>query len=118
MSEFEIKQERMHELMAKHHLDALVLQRVSSFAWATCGAASYVNTAVSFTGSVLLVTPTRRYLIANNIESPRLEREEQLALQGWEFHGAPWHDSSPLAELTRGLQLGTDLPHPTALDLS
>jgi antitoxin VapB len=118
MSEFEIKQERMHELMAKHHLDALVLQRVSSFAWATCGAASYVNTAVSFTGTVLLVTPTKRYLIANNIERPRLEREEQLAVQGWEVRGAPWHDSSPLAELTHGLQLGTDLPHPTALDLS
>lgn len=118
MNEFEIKQERMRALMAKHHLDALVLQRVSSFAWATCGAASYVNTAVSFTGTVLLVTPAHRYLIANNIETPRLEREEGLAAQGWEFRGAPWHERSPLVELTRGLKFGTDLPHPTALDVS
>ena len=118
MSEFEVKQERMRALMAKHNLDALLLQRVSSFAWATCGAASYVNTAVSFTGTVLLVTPTHRYLIANNIETPRLEREEQLAAQGWEFQTSHWHEASALTELTRGLKIGTDMPHPTALDLS
>ncbi len=88
MSEFEIKQERMRALMAKHNLDALLLQRVSSFAWATCGAASYVNTAVSFTGTVLLVTLTQRYLITNNIEAPRLEQEEQLAAQGWRLPNA------------------------------
>ncbi len=118
MSEFEIKQERMRALMAKHSLDALLLQRVSSFAWLTCGAASYVNTAVSFTGTVLLVTPTHRYLIANNIEAPRLEREEQLALQDWDFRINHWHAASALSELTRGLRVGTDMPHPTALDLS
>ena len=118
MSEFEIKQERMRVLMAKHNLDALLLQRVSSFAWATCGAASYVNTAVSFTGTVLLVTPTSRYLITNNIEAPRLEQEEQLADQGWSFQTRRWHEASALAELTRGLKIGTDMPHPTAIDLS
>lgn len=118
MNEFEIKQQRLHELMTKHNLDALLLQRVSSFAWATCGAASYVNTAISFTGTVLLITPTQRYLIANNIEAPRLEQEEQLARQGWDFQIAHWHEASAIAELTRGLRVGTDLPHPTALDLS
>ncbi|MBI5031432.1 MAG: aminopeptidase P family protein [Chloroflexi bacterium] len=118
MDEFEIKQQRMRGLMAKNNIDALLLQRVSSFAWATCGAASYVNTAVSFTGTVLLITPTRRYLIANNIETPRLEREEQLAAQGWEFQTRRWDEPSALSELTRGLRIGTDLPHPTALDVS
>lgn len=118
MSEFEIKQERMRVLMAKHNLDALLLQRVSSFAWATCGAASYVNTAVSFTGTVLLVTPMHRYLITNNIEAPRLEQEEQLARQGWEFQITRWHETGAIAELTCGSRVGTDVPHPTALDLS
>lgn len=118
MDEFRTKQERLNALMAKHHLDALLLQRVSSFAWATCGAASYVNTAVSFTGTVLLITPTRRYLIANNIEAPRLEREERLGVQGWELQTHCWHEASALGELTRGLKIGTDMPHPTALDLS
>jgi len=66
----------------------------------------------------LVVTPTQRYLIANNIEAPRLEREEQLAAQGWDFQTKHWHEASALAELTRGLRIGADLPHPTALDLS
>ena len=118
MDEFETKQQRMRELIAKHSLDGLLLQRVSSFAWATCGAASFVNTAVSFTASMLLITPTHRYLIANNIETPRFEREEKLAAQGWELRPRYWHESSALAELTRGLKIGTDMPHPTALDLS
>ena len=118
MTEFEIKQQRLRELMVKHHLEAILLQRVSSFAWATCGASSYVNTAVSFTASMLLITPTHRYLIANNIETPRFEREEKLATQGWELQTRYWHQPSALAELTRGLKIGTDMPHPTALDLS
>ena len=118
MTEFEIKQQRLRELMSKHNLDGILLQRVSSFAWATCGAASYINTAVSFTASMLLITPTRRYLIANNIETPRFEREEKLGAQGWELQTRYWHQPSVLAELTRGLKIGTDMPHPTALDLS
>jgi antitoxin VapB len=118
MTEFEIKQQRLRELMDKHNLDGILLQRVSSFAWATCGAASYINTAVSFTASMLFVTPTHRYLIANNIETPRFEREEKLGAQGWEFQTRFWHQPSALAELTRGLKIGTDMPHPTALDIS
>lgn len=118
MGEFQTKQERIRALLAKHALDALLLQRVSSFAWATCGASSYVNTAVSFTGTVLLITPTHRYLIANNIEAPRLEREERLGAQGWDLQVRDWHAASALGELTRRLKIGTDMPHPTALDLS
>lgn len=118
MNEFQEKQNRIQTLLIKHNLDALLLQRVSSFAWATCGAASYVNTAISFSGSVLLITRDKRYLIANNIEAPRFEHEEKLAEQGWDFQIAGWHTPGRLADLTRGLRLGTDLPHPTAVDLS
>ena len=40
MTEFRRKQERILELLKKHNLHAIILQRNSSFAWATCGAAS------------------------------------------------------------------------------
>jgi len=40
MTEFDLKQEQIQALLAGRGLDALLLQRVSSFAWATCGAAS------------------------------------------------------------------------------
>ena len=65
MTEFEQRQDQIRSFLTEHDLDALLLQRVSSFAWATCGAASYVNTATTFGEATLVVTPAGRYLIAN-----------------------------------------------------
>lgn len=93
MTEFSQKQERIQVLLAEHKLDALLLQRVSSFAWATCGAASYVNTATTSGEAALLITPSGRYLITNNVEATRLEQEEKLAAQDWEFRVAPWYEA-------------------------
>lgn len=36
MTEFAQKQNRIQRLLEEHRLDALLLQRVNSFAWATC----------------------------------------------------------------------------------
>jgi len=119
MNEFDEKQSRIQTLLTHHRLDALLLQRVSSFAWATCGAASYVNTATTEGAASLLLTPTGRYVITNNIEATRLEQEEKLATQGWEFRVAPWHETSQaIAELTSALRLGADGAYPGATDLS
>ncbi|MGA9349348.1 MAG: M24 family metallopeptidase [Anaerolineae bacterium] len=119
MNEFSQKQNRIQDLLEERKLDALLLQRVSSFAWATCGAASYVNTATTNGEAALLITSSGRYLITNNIEAARLEQEEKLAEQGWEFRVAPWHEAQDaVAELTRGLRVGADGPYPGAADLS
>jgi len=119
VSEFSQKQDRILALLEERKLDALLLRRVSSFAWATCGAASYVNTATTNGEVALLITPSGRYLITNNIEATRLEQEEKLTAQGWEFRVAPWHEAQDaVAELTRGLRLGADGPYPDATDLS
>ncbi len=42
MTELDVKLQRLSGLLAKHGADALLLQRVSGFARATCGAALYV----------------------------------------------------------------------------
>ena len=119
MTEFDNKQDRIQALLAERQLDALLLQRVSSFAWATCGAASYVNTATTTGEATLLITPSGRHLITNNIEATRLEGEEKLAEQGWQFHVAPWYEApGTLARLARGSRLGADGPVPGARDLS
>ncbi len=118
MTEFSLKQDRLRELMEHHKLDAILLQRVSSFAWATCGAASYVNTASSFGAASLLITPTAHYLITTNIEAPRLQAEEKLHYQGWEFKVTPWYEATQLNSLVSGLKLGADGPFPGAMDLS
>lgn len=119
MSELEHKLNRVRKLLTEHQLDALVLNRVSSFAWATCGAASYINTAASDGVGTLLITQDSRYLITNTIEAPRFEREEKLAEQGWTLCVAPWYEANPaFAELTTGMRLGADGPYPGAIDLS
>jgi Xaa-Pro aminopeptidase len=119
MTEFATKQERIQALLAKHGLDALLLKRVSSFAWATCGASSYVNTATTSGEASLLIARSGRHLITNNIEATRLRQEEKLADQGWQFHVAPWYEAQEaLAQLTKGMKLGSDDPVPGALDLS
>ena len=118
-TEFDTKQTRIRALLAAHQLDALLLQRVSSFAWATCGASSYVNTATTDGAASLLITPTGRYVITDNIEATRLKQEEQLEAQGWEFHIAPWHETNgAIAKLTSGLKWAADSPYPGAVDLS
>jgi len=119
MSEHTQKMKLVRDLMAKRHLDAVLLQRVGNFAWLTCGAASYVNTAVTNGESSLLITSKKQHLISNNIEATRLDKEEKLKAQGWNFQVSPWYESNnAVADLTRGLQLGVDGCYPKALDIS
>ena len=119
MSELNQKLNAISALLAEQKLDALLLQRVSSFAWATCGAASYINTASTEGTASLLITPKGHYVLTTNIEAPRLEFEEKLAEQGWQIRPSPWHISqNEIASLTSGLRLGADTAFPGAVDLS
>jgi len=119
MTELETKLERVRRLLKKNGLEALLLNRVSSFAWATCGAASYVNTASTTGAASLLITPKGRYVLTNNIESTRLEKEEKLSAQGWEMRVSPWYASQDeIAALAGGMKLGADGEYPGATDLS
>jgi Xaa-Pro aminopeptidase len=108
----------IQNLLAKHGCQAMVLNRVSSFAWATEGAASYVNTAVTDGAATLLITPSTRYLITTNIEATRMEQEERLLEQGWKLQAASWWSGeNVVAELAGGLRLAADGPYPGAVDL-
>ena len=119
MSELEVKISKVHALLDQHNLDALYLTRVSSFAWATCGAASYINTATTTGEASLLITKNARYLIANNIEAPRFDKEEKLKAQGWQFEVSPWfQNSDALERLTKGQKVGADVYTPGMMDLS
>ena len=117
--EFPMKISILRDLLDKHGVDALLLRRVSSFAWATCGAASYVNTATTEGAASLLITREHLYLVTSNIEAPRLEQEEKLADQGWEFQVSPWDDPQRrLQGLTSVFSLASDIPFPGSKDIS
>ena len=70
-----------------------MLERAGSFAWATCGASSYINTASSNGLASVLITPTGRYILTTNIEAPRIGNEEGLAAQGWQVIATPWYEA-------------------------
>jgi len=117
--EVDAKLSEIRALLSERALDALLVQTVANFAWVTGGAASYVNIAQDLGLASLLITSAGRYLITNNIEAPRLRREEALEEQGWEFNISPWYEAiDVVAHLTRGLRLGADGHYPGAQDLS
>ena len=119
MSEQRRKLEIIRTWMNSRNLGSLTLQSAGSFAWATCGAASYINTATTNGLATLLITQEHQYLFTSNIEAPRLEQEEQLVAQGWEFQVTPWHTSNvDLEALSHGLVLASDGPLAGALDVS
>ena len=113
------KHERIIQLLEKHDLDGLIIQKISNFAWATDGAASYINTAATNGVGTLLITKDARHLLADNIETPRLDKEEELATQGWIFHTHKWYQpTETLLKLSKGLRLGADGVFSGAVDLS
>lgn len=123
LDEITYKLSRLRLLLHQLQVDGLLLRRVSSFAWATGGMASYVNTATTDGAAMLLVTADQVHVLTNNIEAPRLEKEEGLAKvcteAGWDLH--IWHWTSPqsgLAKLTQGMRLAVDGPLPGARDAS
>lgn len=119
MTELEGKLNRIRGLLSKYKLDGLYLNKVSSFAWATCGASSYVNTAASEGAASLLITIDKQFLITNNIESTRIEKEEKLALQGWDLVVAPWFEGGEdIWKLAGSKALGSDGDLPGFKNLS
>jgi len=119
MTELQTKLERIQALLEKNQLAGLWLRKVSSFAWATCGAASFVNTASTDGAASLLITPSNRYVLTNNIEATRIEKEEKLGEQGWTITPAPWYGSPlELMTLTGGGRIGADGAVAGGIDLS
>ena len=110
---------RICALLDRHALDALLIQRTSNFAWATDGAAAYINRGDTHGVGALLLTRDARYLLTNNIELPRFEKEEGLLAQGWQPEIHRWDLSSDaLDRLTAGIKLGADGPYPGAINLA
>ena len=110
-TELDVKLEKIEALLSERKLDALLVQRVNNFAWLTCGASSYINTTDSLGVASLLITQTRRYLLTNHIEEPRLRQEDSLDNQDWKMKISPWYQGIDMVEeLARGLRLGADTP--------
>lgn len=118
-SEFERKQSRIQDFLNSHKLDAVFLQTSGNFAWATCGASSFIDRATTMGVASLVITKTDRYVITNNIERNRLAEEEGLTAQGWNFQTIPWYEQTNLLlKLTGEMRVGTDVNLPNTVNMS
>ncbi len=91
--ELETKLGRVRAMMKKEGYDAVFCKGQDNFAWLTCGGRNYVG--MGATGNCgLLITADSLYAITNNIEAPRMIKEEKIEELGYKVLYGTWHDNS------------------------
>ena len=115
------KERRVRELMASKGLDAILLKRQANFSWMTGGGLNLVGITTEVGVASLLITRESKFVICNNIEAPRMVREERLEEQGYTLSVYPWYEekeASILRELAGDGQVGCDVPYPDTVMLA
>jgi antitoxin VapB len=117
--ELEEKTERVVHMLAEENLSGVLIGSQHNFAWLTCGGSNGIDLSRDTGAGALFVRGDgRRYVIANNIEMPRLLSEE-LSEQDYEPLELSWEEEKAnpslvaervLSVLTNGATLGSDLP--------
>jgi Xaa-Pro dipeptidase len=109
------KVERVRKALAAQKLEGLLIATERNLNWLTAGGKNNVVWAQRETPVKLLVTPARLFLIADNIEGPRMMTEELSGL-GYEWIRYDWYGSEAkaLEPLVRGKRIAFD--HPAAAD--
>ena len=119
--EIQEKERRIREFLRAKDLRAILLKRQANFSWLTGGGLNLVGITTEVGAASLLITEKGKYVIANNIEVPRMEEEEKLAGQGYEVRSFPWYEereASAVAEIVGKGALGCDAPFPNAVVLT
>lgn len=107
--------------MAQSNLDAILLRKQCNFSWLTGGHLNLVGIATETGAAPLLLTPEKEYVICNNIEAPRIEKEERILEQGYELRTYKWFEDRErevIGEITGKGRVGCDCPYPGAEDIS
>lgn len=114
-AELGAKRQRIAALMDQHRLAGLLLGRNSSVSWALAGGEAHVALNSESAVAAILYTPQRDYLLANQIEMPRLLAEELYGLP-FEPVEFPWYEpdrrAALITELVEGGAVGSDIPEP------
>lgn len=114
-SEVKEKERRVREFLEKKGLGGMLLCRQDNFCWFTAGKANPVVMGADTGFTPILVTRTKKYIITNNIEAPRI-MEEEVQNQGFELVALQWYQfdhefPDRVKSLTEG-KIGSDAPFP------
>lgn len=112
----ETRREEGRALISRRRLDALLLRRPANFAWYTGGADNRVDHADPLGVAAVLLTDEAEYVVADNIEAPRMRAEQTPDMEVAEY---PWHagPEALLEELIGGGRVGADSPAGFGSDL-
>ena len=119
--EIEEKERRVRDFLRLKGLKALLLKRQANFSWMTCGGLNLVGIATEMGATCLLITENSKFVISNNIESPRMIEEEGLEEQGFILKTFPWYEDqevSMIKDLVGDEPVGSDVPFPNAAMLA
>lgn len=113
----EARRERLRELMERSGVGALLMSRPVNFAWYTGGADNRVDHSDPIGVASVLLTLDAEYILTDNIEAPRIEREQTPEIQIVQH---PWYEDQGgrLRELSGGSPVAADFPYEPATDLS
>lgn len=103
--ELAIKRQRVAELMEREELAGLALMRNSNVSWALAGAEASLAPHSELAAALVLFTAQGDYVLANEIEAPRLAAEV-LPGRPFELVTYPWYESGRLAQLVVELSGG------------
>jgi Xaa-Pro dipeptidase len=111
--EGQLKEEHVFGFLDRNDLDGVLLGSVANFAWITCGRSNRVSAATEAGAASILVTRDGRYLVADEVEAPRLLVEE-LVGQQVEVLSFPWHSPDPVGATKRVVsgRVAADIPTP------
>ena len=112
IKEIEIKHERIKKYLKEKNLDGIILRRSSNFSWFTAGGKNYVGLNSEEGASSLVITQNKIFLLANNIEAPRISDEEVLGIN-LEKIILPWYEDEKLIEEAKkiiGTKIAADVP--------
>src|SRR5512136_1767502 len=117
-NEIKEKERRVRELLRSKNLKALLLKRQANFSWMTGGRLNLVGITTELGATALLITEDSKYVLSNNIESPRMIDEERLEKQGFRVKTFPWYEDyevSMVRELMGENPFGSDVPFQNAI---
>lgn len=109
--ELEVKLRQVRGFLDQGGLDGVLLGTTANFAWVTGGGSNRVGVTTDVGTGAILVTREGRYLVADDVEAPRLLDEELAGLRV-EALTFPWHAPDVVGAVRRavGGRIATDVP--------
>ena len=115
--EIKVKKDRITHFLDAKGYDALLLMRQRNFAWFTCGGNNRIIYNQDPGLASILVTKDKYYLISQNVESPRILKEEVGNL-GFEFVQYDWYEENlfkTVRQIVKG-KIASDMPFCDAIN--